>query len=84
MSQTNSNATKLYQVFIEYCKEKNYHVKVKPSEDDNNDWRLEISNIRERNIVTIYHTDSIVIGGSKNRLKDEDSQDKKKFTCNIG
>jgi len=71
MSQTNSNATKLYQVFIEYeyCKEKNYHVK--PSEDDNNDWRLEISNIRERTIVTIYHTGSIVVGGPHSSLKEE-------------
>ena len=69
MSKFISNATKLSQVFIEYCKEKKYQVK--PSKDDNNDWRLEISNIRERTIVTIYHTGSIVVGGPHNSLKEK-------------
>ena len=69
MSRTNSNATKLSQVFIEYCKEKKYQVK--PSEDNNNDWRLDISNIREKTIVTIYHTGSIVMGGPHNSLKEQ-------------
>ncbi|HUW46577.1 MAG TPA: hypothetical protein VMW50_12380 [Dehalococcoidia bacterium] len=69
MSKFISNATKLSQVFIEYCKEKKYQVK--PSKDDSNDWRLEISNIRERTIVTVYHTGSIVVGGPHNSLKEE-------------
>jgi len=69
MSKFISNATELSQVFIEYCKEKNYQVE--PTKDDNNDWRLEICNIRERTIVTIYHTGSIVLGGPRNSLKEE-------------
>jgi len=69
MSKFISNATKLSQVFIEYCRKKKYQVK--HSKDDNNDWRLEISNIRERTIVTIYHTDSIVVAGPHNSLKEE-------------
>ena len=81
MSQTNSNATKVSQVFIEYCKEKKYQVK--PSEDDNNDWRLEISNIRERTIVTIYHTGSIVVGGPHNSLKEEFRNLKREIETNL-
>ena len=69
MSRTNSNAAKIAQVFIKYCSEKKYQVK--PSEDANDDWRLNISNIRETTIVTIYHTGKIVMGGPNNRLKDE-------------
>jgi len=80
MPKSISNATKLSQVFIKYCKEKKYQVK--SSEDNNNDWRLEISNIREKTIVTIYHTDSIVIGGSKNRLKDEFTDLKREIEIN--
>jgi len=80
MSQTNSNATKLSQVFIEHCKKKNYQVK--PSEDDNNDWRLEISNIQERTLVTIYHTGSIVMGGPHNSLKEEFKNLKREIETN--
>ncbi|MBT9145611.1 MAG: hypothetical protein DDT42_01484 [candidate division WS2 bacterium] len=69
MPKSISNAHRIEQVFENYCKNKNYQVKA--SEDDNNDWRLEISNIRERTIVTIYHTGSIVIGGPHNSLKEE-------------
>lgn len=80
MSKSISNATKLSQVFIEYCKEKKYQVK--PSEDDNNDWRLEICNIRERTIVTIYHTGSIVLGGPHNSLKEEFKKLKQEIETN--
>ena len=69
MSKSISNATKLSQVFIDYCKKKKYQVK--HSKVDNSDWRLEISNIRERTIVTIYHTGSIVVAGPNNSLKEE-------------
>jgi len=63
------NTHRIVEVFENYCKNKNYQVKA--SKNDNNDWRLEISNIRERTIVTIYHTGSIVMGGPHNSLKEE-------------
>ena len=69
MSKFISDATELAQVFIEYCKEKNYQVEA--SKDDNNDWRLEICNIRERIIVIVYHTGSIVLGGPRSSLQEE-------------
>lgn len=69
MPKSISNAHRIEQIFKNYCKDKNYQVK--SSEYANNDLRLEISNIRERTIVTIYHTSSIVIGGPKNSLQDE-------------
>ena len=81
MSKFISNATELSQVFIEYCREKRYQVK--PSKIDNNDWRLDICNIRERTIVTIYHTGSIVVGGQANSLNEEFKklkQEKKHFS----
>jgi hypothetical protein len=81
MSKTNSNAHRIEQIFENYCKDKNYQVQ--SSEDANNDLRLEISNIRERTIVTIYHTGSIVIGGPKNRLKDEFTDLKQKIETNL-
>ncbi len=77
MSENSSNATKISQVFIEHCKKKDYQVK--PSENDNNDWRLEISDLREKTIVTIYHTSSIVMGGRDNDLKKEFEELKQKF-----
>jgi len=80
MSQTNSNTTELSQVFIEYCKEKNYQVK--HSEDNNNDWRLQICNIRERTLVIIYHTGSIVVGGQHNSLKEEFQNLKREIETN--
>jgi hypothetical protein len=69
MPQTSSNAEKIAEAFIKYCTKKNYQVE--HSEDANNDWRLKISDIRERTIVTIYHTGSIVIGGQDTCLKQE-------------
>ncbi|CAG0958352.1 MAG: hypothetical protein MPEBLZ_00208 [Candidatus Methanoperedens nitroreducens] len=55
-----SNAEKIAKVFSDYCKDKNYHVK---KSEDSNDIRLEISNIKERTIVNIYHTSKILIQG---------------------
>jgi len=80
MSKFISNATELSQVFIEYCKEKRYQVE--PSKDDNNDWRLDICNIRERTIVTIYHTGSIVVAGQANSLKEEFKKLKQEIETN--
>ena len=80
MSETNSNATKISEVFRKYCRENSYQVK--PSENDANDWRLEISDFRERTIVIIYHTGCIVVGGRSNRLKKEFDELKQKFDSN--
>jgi hypothetical protein len=80
MSKSISNAEKIAKVFTDYSNSKNYQVN--SSEDANNDLRLEISNIRQRTIVTIYHTGSIVIGGPKNSLKDEFTDLKRKIEAN--
>jgi len=80
MSKPISNAEKIAEVFTDYSDSKNYQVN--SSEDANNDLRLVISNIRQRTIVTIYHTGSIVIGGQKNSLKDEFTDLKRKIETN--
>jgi len=80
MSQTISAAKKISQYFINYCKKKKYQVD--DAMDADNDYRLTISNLRERAIVTIYHTGSIVIGGPKNQLKDEFNNLKQEIDTN--
>lgn len=80
MSKTILNTHRIEQIFENYCKNKNYQIE--SSEDTNNDLRLEISNIHERTLVTIYHTGSIVIGGQKNRLRDEFIDLKQKIETN--
>ena len=77
MSHANSNATSISEVFIRYCKEHNYPVKC--SEDSSKDWRLEISNYRDRTIVIVYHTCTIVVSGAANSLKEEFEKLKKDF-----
>ena len=69
MSQANSKASMISDVFIRYCEQHNYQVK--SSEDKNNDWRLDISDYKNRAVVTVYHTGSIVVGGSASSLKEE-------------
>ena len=69
MSQTNLGATKISQIFIKYCQEKNYQVT--STENADGDWRLDIATLQEKTIVTIYHTGAIVQGGPKNGLKEE-------------
>ncbi len=68
MSKSNSNAHKIEKVFTDYCEKKNYQVK--PSEEENN-LRLDISNLAERTIVKIYNTDTVQIQGKQNSLKSE-------------
>lgn len=80
MSKSISNAEKIAKVFTDYSNSKNYQVN--SSEDANNDWCLKICNIRERTVVTIYHTGSIVVGGPKNDLKDEFTDLKRKIETN--
>ncbi len=74
-----SNAEKIAKVFIEHCKSKKHQFK--QSEESNN-LRLEISNLKDRTIVNIYHTSKIVIQGSKNALKSEMEGLKEKFEAN--
>lgn len=75
----NSNVEKIANVFIDYCKGKNYQYK---QSEDSNCVRIDISNIKERTIVNIYYTSNIVIQGSKNALKSEFEELKRKFKEN--
>ena len=77
MLKDNSNAEKIAQVFDDYCKKKNYQLKV--TETPDNDLRLELSNFRDRTIVIIYHTSKVVIQGPKNALRAEMEGLKKDF-----
>ncbi len=54
--------------FEAYCKSKKYQLQKSVI---NNAIKLEISNNKDRTIVLIYHTGKIVMGGSKNTLKQE-------------
>lgn len=74
-----SNAEKIAKVFIDYCRDKNYPLK---QTEESNNLRLEISNLKDRTIVNIYHTSKIVIQGSKNSLKSEMDDLKGKFEAN--
>ena len=76
MSETNSPAKDIAQVFIDYCEEEKYQFKL--SEESIN-LRLEISNLKDRAIVNIYHTSKIVVQGSKSSLKIEMEKLKKKY-----
>lgn len=80
MSKSISNAENITQVFVEYCKKKNYQINY--SKDAYNDFRLEISNLQEKTLVIIYHTDSIVVGGKKNSLNEEFNNLKKEIVTN--
>ena len=79
MLENISNASRIAEMFMTYCNNKNYQVK--QSEEGNN-LRLDISNLKDRTIVKIYHTSTIVIQGSKNALKEELDELKKKFEAN--
>jgi len=77
MSKANSKASKISNVFIRYCEERNYQVKT--SENSSEDWRLDISNYKDRVNVTVYHTSTIVIGGPASSLKEEFEKLKEDF-----
>ncbi len=68
MSKSISNADKIAKVFTDHCDSKNYQVK--QSEEQNN-LRLDISNLTERTIVKIYNTGTVQIQGKQNSLKTE-------------
>ncbi len=67
MAQINLSPENILEVFLKYCESKNYQVEHK--KDVNDDWRLNISNIREKTLVIIYHTSAVVVQGQKNDLR---------------
>lgn len=69
MAQINVNFEDIAGVFKRYCDSKNYQLEDK--KDANNDWRLNISNIKEKTLVIVYHTGSVVVQGKKNDLRRE-------------
>lgn len=77
MSKDHSTSEKIAHVFDDYCKKKHYQLKV--TETPDSDFRLEISNFRDRTFVIIYHTSKIVIQGPHNALKAEMEGLKKDF-----
>jgi uncharacterized protein YeaO (DUF488 family) len=79
MSQTNSNAEKIAKVFTDYCNSKNYQVQ--QSEEQNN-LRIDISNLSERTIINIYYTDRVLVQGKQNSLKTEMENLKAKYEKN--
>ncbi len=62
------NAQKIAELFISHCKEKGYQVKQTEKEIN---FRLEVSNLRERTIVNIFFTGTINIQGQDNSIKRE-------------
>lgn len=68
MVQINLCSEEIVEVFKKHCESKNYQF-VEAKKDPNDDWRLDISNIREKTLVIIYHTGSVVIGGRQNNLR---------------
>lgn len=69
MIKENSNAERIAQIFVDYCKKKNYQVQMKKNPD--NDLRLDISNLKDRTVVNIYHTSKINVQGPQNPLRAE-------------
>lgn len=80
MAQINLSPEEIVEVFKKYCESKNYQVE--PKKDSNDDWRLNISNIREKTLVIIYHTRTVVMGGRSNNLKTEFENLKQEFMAN--
>ena len=76
MSKDNSNAEAIAKVFSDYCQKKKYQIK---QSEETNYVRLEISNLKDRTYVNIYHTSKIVIQGSKNTLRSEMEEMERKF-----
>ena len=80
MVQVNLSSEEIVEVFKKYCESKHYQVE--PKKDSNDDWRLEISNIKEKTLVIIYHTGTVVMGGRSNDLKLEFENMKQEFKDN--
>jgi len=80
MAQINLSPEEIVEVFKKYCESRNYQVEDK--KDSNDDWRLNISNIREKTLVIIYHTGAVVVQGKKNDLRLEFEGMKGEFIAN--
>jgi hypothetical protein len=73
------NAQKIVELVISHCKEKGYQVKQIEKE---NNFRLDVSNLRERTIVNIFFTGTINIQGQDNSIKREMEDLKVKIESN--
>jgi len=82
MLKTDSNTEKIAQVFYDYCKTHNYQLQTKTT--DENDLRLDISNLKDRTVVNIYHTLKINVQGPHNLLKEEMEELKKAYENDPG
>lgn len=80
MTKINLPSEEIIEVFKKYCENKNYQIDV--NKGASNEWRLDISNIRERTLVIVYRTGSVVMGGKKNDLKLEFSGLMEDFASN--
>lgn len=66
MSKSDSNASKIAEVFTGHCKSKNYQVN---QSKESNNLRLDVCNLRERTIVKIYYNNRVQVQGKQNSLK---------------
>jgi predicted DNA-binding protein YlxM (UPF0122 family) len=80
MAQIDLSPEEIVEVFKKCCESKNYQVE--PKKDPAGDWRLDISNIREKTLIIVYHTGSVVLGGKKNDLRAEFENLKQEFMAN--
>jgi hypothetical protein len=69
MAEENSDSKRIADIFEEYCIQKNYQIQ--RTDMRNDDLRLDISNLKERAIIIVYHTAKIVPQGSPNALRAE-------------
>ena len=69
MAKINLSSEEIIGVFKKYCENKNYQIEINKGASD--EWRIDISNIRERTLVIVYHTGSVIVQGKKNELKIE-------------
>jgi len=74
-----TNADRIAKVFRDHCGIKNYQIKQSKEQDN---IRLDISNLSERTIVKIYNTGKVQIQGPQNALKAEIEKLKKDFEAN--
>jgi len=79
MSKSVSNTDRIANVFIDYCSSKNYQVKQSEEQDN---LRLDMSNLSDRTIVKIYNTGTVLIQGKQNSLKTEMENLKSRYEDN--
>ncbi len=79
MSESNMNAARIAKVFTDFCDSKKYQYKECTEE---NNLRLDISNLSERTVIKVYNTGTVQIQGKQNSLKVEFEKLKKDFEAN--